>query len=409
MVVVAVAAAFGLVMFLASRDVSLWLALLVGTGVVGLLSPMGLPSFMSAFFGGLLSPLTIQLVAAVLLISGLGRVMKENGDLELAVSSLVSLVPRPKLLTMLLPAVIGTINVTGGAIMSAPMVEENGKALGLDRTSQAAVNLFFRHIAYFVYPLHTSLIILSEVLAIPKQSIILSNVLPTLAGTVAAYWLYFRRVDHSPAGQVEERDTLFHLKKFLLGFSPVLVILALVLFFDVPFYLAIAAGLALALVRNIQAGNKGSALANRLKELFRGWINYKLGLTILSLMLFKSVVEASGVTNRLAELLLRYGIPLPILVISLSLLISYILGTHMAAAGLLAPLFAPLFPPAALIPYTALFFVCIMLGYLVSPLHLCLVLTNQYFEVPYEKVLRKLAQPMLAMLVAVVLQLLFFL
>ncbi|MFY9494416.1 MAG: DUF401 family protein, partial [Limnochordia bacterium] len=187
MVVVAVAAAFGLVMFLASRDVSLWLALLVGTGVVGLLSPMGLPSFMSAFFGGLLSPLTIQLVAAVLLISGLGRVMKENGDLELAVSSLVSLVPRPKLLTMLLPAVIGTINVTGGAIMSAPMVEENGKALGLDRTSQAAVNLFFRHIAYFVYPLHTSLIILSEVLAIPKQSIILSNVLPTLAGTVAAY------------------------------------------------------------------------------------------------------------------------------------------------------------------------------------------------------------------------------
>lgn len=142
MVVVAVAAAFGLVMFLASRDVSLWLALLVGTGVVGLLSPMGLPSFMSAFFGGLLSPLTIQLVAAVLLISGLGRVMKENGDLELAVSSLVSLVPRPKLLTMLLPAVIGTINVTGGAIMSAPMVEENGKALGLDRTSQAAVNLF---------------------------------------------------------------------------------------------------------------------------------------------------------------------------------------------------------------------------------------------------------------------------
>ena len=81
----------------------------------------------------------------------------------------------------------------------------------------------------------------------------------------------------------------------------------------------------------------------------------------------------------------------------------------MAAAGLLAPLFAPLFPPAALIPYTALFFVCIMLGYLVSPLHLCLVLTNQYFEVPYEKVLRKLALPMLAMLVAVVLQLLFFL
>ncbi|HBN96167.1 MAG TPA: hypothetical protein DDZ66_07690 [Firmicutes bacterium] len=40
-----------------------------------------------------------------------------------------------------------------------------------------------------------------------------------------------------------------------------------------------------------------------------------------------------------------------------------------------------------------------MLGYLTSPIHLCLVLTNQYYGVKYGPVSRKLFLPGLAMLV----------
>lgn len=193
MAVLGVAVAFGSVIYLASKGIALWLALLMGTGMLGFLSQMGLIPFASALLEGLISPLTIQLVLAVALISGLSRVLKENGDLELLVGSLIALVPRPKALTMLLPALIGMINVPGGAIMSAPMVEENGKTLALDTVTQSAVNLFFRHIGYFIYPLHTSLILLSELLSVPKPSIILYNLLPTLVGAAAAYLTFFPR------------------------------------------------------------------------------------------------------------------------------------------------------------------------------------------------------------------------
>lgn len=47
-----------------------------------------------------------------------------------------------------------------------------------------------------------------------------------------------------------------------------------------------------------------------------------------------------------------------------------------------------------------------MLGYLVSPLHLCLVLTTEYFDVPYGQTLRKLAVPLLTMLAAALVRLL---
>ena len=238
---------------------------------------------------GLFGAATIQLVVAVALISGLGRAAKESGDFDRMVSSLVAHNPEAKVLMMLLPAIIGTINVPGGAIMSAPMVEEHGTALNLDRTTLASVNLFFRHIGYFIYPLQTSLIIISELLDIPKHSIILYNAAPALVGAAAAY-LFFSETTTPVRRHKNPRDIAYQFTEFLLGFSPVMVIIALMLLFDAPFYLAAASGLCLALVRNIQAEHWGAALLSRLQQLFSGWINYELVLAVLSLMVFRAVV-----------------------------------------------------------------------------------------------------------------------
>jgi hypothetical protein len=86
---------------------------------------------------------------------------------------------------------------------------------------------------------------------------------------------------------------------------------------------------------------------------------------------------------------------------------AYLVGMHMAAAGLLAPFFATLFPPALLAPYTSLLLVSIMFGYLLSPLHLCLALTNQYFGTSYGQTVGKLAVPLLAIVLTALVQLLF--
>jgi integral membrane protein (TIGR00529 family) len=310
---------------------------------------------------------------------------------------------------MLLPSLIGTVNVPGGAIMSAPMVEENGRALALDDVTKASINLLFRHIGYHVYPLHTSLIILSELLDIPKQSIIKHNVIPMLVGVIVAYLVFYRGIDASQVTPKSERSKFHLVKDFLLGFSPILVILGSVLILKLPFFVAVAIGLVLALMKNLPSENRGPSFSLRLKKLFVSWIDYKLALVIISLMVFKSVIEASGVTTNVASSLLNYGISLPILVLVLGFVTSYIIGTHMAASGILAALFAPIFPQAALGPYASLLLFSIMLGYLISPLHLCLVLTNQYFGVSYGQTLKKLIAPILAMLTIVVVQLFVFL
>lgn len=401
-----VAVAFGSIMYLISKSVSLGLAFLIGTGIVGLFAGLGLQGFLSTVLQGIFDPMTMQLVIAVVLISGLGKLMKESGDLSLMVGSLVAIFRNPKMLSMMLPALVGTLNVPGGAIMSTPMVEENGKILGLDATTKSAINVFSRHIGYFVYPLYASTIILSELLDVQKLVLIRHNVITMLVGIAVAYLSFFRGVGHQQRTSEGDKRTFYHIKCFLSGFSPILTALGLVLFFETPFYIAVTIGVALGLVRGLPAGDRRGALIVRLRKFFTEWIDYRLVLTITGLMAFKAVIEASGVVGILADILLGFGIPLPMIVVIMGLIASLLTGAHMAAAGILATLFAPLFPVGLVAPYTSLLFTTIMLGYLVSPIHLCLVLTNQYFGVKYPSALRKLLPPVLVMMAVAVVQLL---
>ena len=405
MEIAGVAVAFGSVMYLVSRNVSVALSLLIGACIGGLLSGMGLAAFGVAALHALFDPLTIELAIAVALISGLGKAMKASGDLERMIDSLVSLFRSPKLLTMLLPALIGTINVPGGAIMSAPMVEANAKSLQLPADIKAAVNLFYRHIGYFAYPLYSSLILLNELLDIPRLAVIRSNVLVMLAGLVVGPFVFFRGVDDPRVSGTKREGSLEAIKNFFLGFAPILVVVGLVLVFGVPFYLAAAIGAAAALTRGLPDQDRLKALGQRARTFVTQWVDYKLALVIFGVMLFKSVIENSGVVGILAESLFAYGTPLPILVVILGLITAYVAGAHMVATGILAALFAPLIPQSALAPYTTLLFTAIITGYIVSPIHLCAVLTNQYFGAKYSQVVKNLALPLLAMLLTALIQL----
>jgi hypothetical protein len=66
---------------------------------------------------------TLTLVFATLFIMVLSQLYKETGLINILSRSLGGLVRNSKIAVSLLPAVIGLVPVSGGALMSAPMVE----------------------------------------------------------------------------------------------------------------------------------------------------------------------------------------------------------------------------------------------------------------------------------------------
>ncbi|HLV08801.1 MAG TPA: DUF401 family protein, partial [Halanaerobiales bacterium] len=159
-------AAFVLLIILSSKKVNLGLSLLLAALITGISSSLPSGELFIALFNGALEATSLQLMVIVALISGMGYLMKVNGDLRKMIASLNSLLNNTRIMTMLIPVIIGTLNVPGGAILSAPMVEKSGDKIKLDPVSMSAINIFFRHIAFLVYPLYTALIALISLLKI---------------------------------------------------------------------------------------------------------------------------------------------------------------------------------------------------------------------------------------------------
>jgi len=146
-------AAFVAIVMLVQRKVQVGLALLIGAAIVGLSSGKGLGTLFSITMESLVNPNSVQLILTLGVISLLGHVLQEGGVLVKIMGLLQVTLRSTKLTIMLVPSLIGTLIVAGGAIMSAPTVEKLGAALELPRERMAAINLVFRHPWFFVYPL----------------------------------------------------------------------------------------------------------------------------------------------------------------------------------------------------------------------------------------------------------------
>lgn len=373
------------------------LSLFLGSCIASILLPFSIKETLQVILKGMSSPLSLELLIIVGFISGLGYIMKKTGDLERLINSLIHIFKNATLLSILMPALIGTINVPGGAILSAPMVKESGDKLGLNAAEKTAVNIFFRHISYFIYPLYSSLIIMTQLLDMEKTTIIKYNLPVFLVGLITAILYFFKGVKKKQQLHRESNGIIVSIFQFFGGFFPILLTIILALVFNLSFPLAVVIGVVAALLKNPKK-NFIATYRERVVGFFTEGVNYQFLLLILGVMSYKAIIEESGAIFALTEWLLEMGLPLPFLILILGLVTPVVMGVHIAATGILAPLIAPLLLPQSLGPYLSLLFSSIILGYLVSPLHLCLVLSKEYFKVDLWSVYRLLAWPLIAML-----------
>lgn len=398
---------FTLILLLNSQDIDMGLSLFMGAILAGVVSGMGVKTVGITIFKSIREPMTLQLMVIVTVVSGLGYILKQTGDLDKMIDSLINIVKNGKILSMLLPALIGTLSVPGGAILSAPMVNESGDRINLDKVRKTASNLFFRHIFLFTYPLYGAIILAGDLFDVSKVFILKYNFLIMLAGIISAYLFFFKDVDYKQNNnESDNREVKLskELIKFIVSFFPILIIIVLGLVFNVPFHFAVIAGLLIAVSKNLPAGNVVVEYIKRLKAFFTEGVKYKMVGLIIGVMAFKSIVEASGAVDALANLLTNTGLPLSLMIVILGLITGYLTGMTMAGLGILTPIFMPLIPVNATGPYISLLFTTIFVGYLISPIHLCLSLTKEYFDVRLQPVYRVTVVPGIVMVLVALFQ-----
>jgi len=423
---------FAIVIVLQHTVLSIGTAFLAGVIVLELWFPVPAAAFFRTVTASVFSLQTVSLVLLIILIVSLSHALKISGHFQKIVDAIREFISSERTSLFIFPALIGLLPMPGGAIFSAPMVEEIARSSGLSPARQAAANHWFRHVWEYIWPLYPGILLASQVTGIALLSYICVNAPFTLAA-IAAGFVFVVRGARFPAGRFRRPSpasrrlsvllrALFPILVIIGGFAAFRLLLAggTMLFkksvwpllatlpgasavpFSPPAYaekiiliLSIAAGLAFPLLEYRAVTVKNVFADKRLPSLV---------LMIIGLLLFQDVLRAGPLVPRLMASFGNWHVPVWALAALFPFITGLVTGITVGFVACSFPILTEVISYAGLqhymLPLMVLAFVCGFMGVMISPLHVCLILTAKHFNVSIARVLAFLLVPVGCVLAA---------
>jgi uncharacterized protein len=366
---------------------------------------------------------SLRLLALVLTITVFGGVMKRVEKLQAMTRSLLALFRDRRWAMGSLAALIGLLPMPGGAMISAPMVGDVARDVDLSREEKTAINHWMRHVWEYIDPLYPALLLAAAVLSVPVTNLMLAHSPLTLAAIVGGVVFLLKRVPgHQRSVGDEHGDR--SLRPVLVAILPVLVVVAAAMVPQGLAYLAKSSpGVSAWLPGGERWVDKGFtrwvtetfmlvALVGTILVLFaanriprrdawgvvRAGITLKMTALVLSVCVMKGVLETSGSVRPMAEFLMSTGLPVPVVVGSVLFIVGMLLGYSFGFVAICYPMLLPMLQTstgAVNYPMAAFAFTMGFLGVLLSPVHLCLVLSREHFDATWSGAYKYLLLPSL--------------
>ena len=418
---------FGLILVLARLKAPLASAIFAGTVAIGLMFGLRAGDLLRVVLDGAARPMTLGVIAITVLLLTLSQVMRDSGQLEEIVACARVVFRRPAVAIAALPALIGLLPMPGGALFSAPMVESAAGGANREGGTLSAINYWFRHIWEHWWPLYPG-VILAMTLTDSDLGVFVVFQLPLgIFMTVSGLLLFRRTPSHlhvaapaPPAGSG---------RRLLASTLPIWIVLgvwvvvrgaiwgALVLWAHlvtsgaaaeppellaqplrglvekfVPILLGLSASLAWTIRVHLRRGNPQRALP-------RG-ATYSIAVLVLTVMIFQAMIQRVHVAPRIAGELAALHVPPLLIVAALPFVAGLVTGLSIAFVGASFPIVIGLVEALpgepSLRPYIVLAFAFGHLGMMLSPLHLCHVVSNRYFQTGFASTYRRLWAPVVA-------------
>ncbi len=397
-------AAFFLVIYLLSRNKSLATAMLAGSLLVGITASDSLTANLAAFFPtlyqALIDPITIQLVSLVALVTVFAYIMKEISLLQELIEITRYFISNLYLTITAIPSVIGMLPIPGGAIFSAPIIAPLGEKMEMSGARMTSINIYYRHLWYFCFPYIPSLIIAASLSGLNVYTIAAMH-LPIVAIMIVVGWLYYTRTEsrvvenasrsasRKSRQQGQDKEIKYQVrpswKKILEVIMPFIIVLFPPIFLPIEFTFSLLLGIIYVILIKRESF--------QLKMISRGF-DGKLTLGVLGIMIFRTFIENSEGVFNLTEIFMEAGIPLLLLALIIPFLAGLLTGNHVGAIGIAYPILLVLFTDSNLYSlWHMIIFSSSYFGYVLSPFHLCNLMTIEYFDTTLKKYYRDMVIP----------------
>ena len=384
MLVLSLIISITVILFLVSRKVNIGYSLITGSFLLALLNGRSLARFLQMFLYTITETTTISLTTTIVLIAILAYLLDKYIILDRMIAALEKMLGSTKNTLLVAPAIMGTLTVYGGALMSCPMVGNLGDRLSISSDRKAAINLVFRHALYFVFPLSPNIILASQIGGFKVFDFIKLQFPIAIALYLFGYIFLLRGYKDNKTEKINKGQYLKAIGEFILFSSPILVSLFGAVIFNLSFNISLLIGIMISIMINQydkKHDEKYDLNENPLKTIYKG-IKFPMIITIVGIMLYKNTVNDIDEVLLFLNSLLENGLPVELLILIATAIICLPLASMNPGIAILFPMILPLAPTYQMkLLYAMFIYTSAFIFYFISPLHLCQVLTLDYFKV----------------------------
>ena len=370
---------FLLVMLLISRKQPIYIAVAAGFLATWALYGIGVSQGVSLLFRACTAWSTLQLILVMYLITFLQKMMTQRNAIERAQKALSALFNNRWVNCAAAPVFIGMLPTPNAAFIAGDIVRASAGE-HMKHEEMAVTTTYFRHVSEAFMPTYGSIILAISLAGISAGEFVV-GMLPIVGCIIASGCFFFLRGKVPMAtGDAPSKNKGSHVKDILIGLWPILAIILLVVAFKMAIYTAAALILlAYFFLHRFSL--------HEIRPHFRSSFQLKLYLNTFAVMTLKEFLTASGAINALPDFFARLPIP-SFMVFMLIFFFGSIVSGSQAIIGLCMPV------AMASVPDAGLPLVCLLMGVAyaamqVSPTHICLTLTAEYFGISLGTLIKK--------------------
>ena len=378
--VVVILVTLSTVVILLHRRVEIGHAMFAGALLLQVLTWSSPEIFLGAILGTLQTFNTWEILGALYFVMCLEFQLRTSGLLDEVMSAARARLLSDKFLLAGMPAFLGFLPSLGGALFSAPMVENASRRYQMTADDKATVNFWFRHVWEFINPIAPGLLLLSQITRFPLSTLIMEMAPFTVAAGAISWAFCLMRLREKPLIPVIERaispDAVIEVQRkawhaIALTVGPILLNIFLVVAFKLPASVSmfLVVGLMAVILRQD---------ANNIKQMLIHALDRKLLWGIGSVLLFQQVLLDTGALTGVVTMLRSSRISPMIIAGILTFVAGIMTGTAGGFVAVSMPIVVALAPGE--IAVAAVGFVVGTAGQMLSPMHLCILVTVKYFN-----------------------------
>ena len=379
-----VIAAMILIVVLLRFKVLIGPAILSGGLLIWLFESRSFEKLWIAFTETLTMQRTWDLLLCLYFVMCLEVELRKSGSLHGMVVTLRNIFSSNKVTLAFMPAFLGLLPSLGGARFSAPIVQEASEGIAVDDEQKSAINLWFRHIFEFSNPLMPGVILACGIANVSIGDLIDQVGWVTILCFVLG-WIFLiipLKITDLEKATNTQHDRTIDWKSLVLAFGPIVTSFLLIVAFNVQ--AALAMGLVVVAFIPLYFWFKRPI---SVKSVFTESLDKKLFFNVVCILYFIQLLTVIGTLDEIVSVFNNSSLPQAVIIACLSFIFGVMTGMGQGYIAIVMPIVALMAPGNIVLVGIAMVYG--MAGQMVTPTHLCILVTVEYFKCRLWKTISK--------------------